>query len=213
MRIKINDWYELHNGFYLNLRPAYTALIGPNGAGKSTLLRQLKEYANTKKITVIYYSNLEDGGHIARQRYLENGSTENLCTAICSSAGQALWFNFSQIVRNIGDAVRKAKYDKTKLFILLDGLDSGLSINLERELLDLFSLIEKDINLTADRKADPEVYIIAAVNNYELATRYCIDVRTGKSITFKDYNDYANFICEYENTHIRPEENKERKRF
>ena len=213
MRIKIKDWHNLHNGFYLNLRPGYTALVGPNGAGKSTLLRQLKEYANSKDIPVIYYSNLEDGGHIARQRYLENGSTEDLCTAINSSEGQALWFNFSQIVRKIGDAVRKAKYNKTKLFILLDGLDSGLSINLERELMDLFSLIEKDINLTANRKADSEVYIIAAVNNYELATRYCIDARTGKSITFKDYNDYANFICEYENTHIRPEENTERKRF
>ena len=70
MRIKIKDWHGLHNGFYLNLRPGYTALVGPNGAGKSTLLRQLKEYANSKKITVIYYSNLEDGRHIARQRYL-----------------------------------------------------------------------------------------------------------------------------------------------
>lgn len=57
------------------------------------------------------------------------------------------------------------------------------------------------------------MYIIAAVNSYELATWYCIDVQTGKSITFKDYNDYANFICEYENTHKKPEYDTERGSF
>ena len=34
MRFKVKDWYNLHNGFYVNLRPGYTALVGPNGAGK-----------------------------------------------------------------------------------------------------------------------------------------------------------------------------------
>lgn len=46
MRIKINDDFGIHSGFFLNLKPGYTPLVGPNGAGKTTLLRQLREYAN-----------------------------------------------------------------------------------------------------------------------------------------------------------------------
>lgn len=205
MRFKIRDCYNLHEGFFLNLKPGYTALVGPNGSGKTTLLHQIKEYATSKNIPVIHYSNIENGGNHARQNYLFRGFADKLCASVCCSEGQEIWYHFSQIVKKLGCAVRKAKDENTKLFILLDGLDSGLSINMERELLGFFNLIEKDIGLTSDRKANPEVYIIAAVNSYELATRYCIDVRTGKSITFKNYNDYAKFICDYEKTHKKKE--------
>ena len=61
MRFKINDEYNLHNGFFLNLKPGYTALVGPNGAGKTTLLRQINDYAISKNIPMIDYSNLTDG--------------------------------------------------------------------------------------------------------------------------------------------------------
>lgn len=50
-RCKINDWYGIHQGFNLLLRPGYTALVGPNGAGKSTLLRQIKELAEKRGMT------------------------------------------------------------------------------------------------------------------------------------------------------------------
>ena len=36
MRIKINDDFGIHSGFFLNLKPGYTPLVGPNGAGKTT---------------------------------------------------------------------------------------------------------------------------------------------------------------------------------
>lgn len=205
MRFKINDEYNLHNGFFLNLKPGYTALVGPNGAGKTTLLRQINDYAISKNIPVIDYSNLTDGGYFARQKYLDTGFIDELCTAVCSSEGQELYFHFCQFVTQIGDSVRNAKVENTKLFILLDGLDSGLSIDIQRKLLDFFKLIEKDINLTPDRKADPEVYLIVAVNSYELATGNCIDVQTGKSISFKSYDEYAKFICEYNDTHKKSE--------
>ena len=56
-RCKIEDWYGIHPGFPLSLRPGYTALVGPNGAGKTTLLRQVEEIAKAKGYDVFYYSN------------------------------------------------------------------------------------------------------------------------------------------------------------
>ena len=64
-RCKINDWYGIHQGFNLLLRPGYTALVGPNGAGKSTLLRQIKELAedlglHTNEMAQIYMECVEE---------------------------------------------------------------------------------------------------------------------------------------------------------
>ena len=74
MRIKINDDFGIHSGFFLNLKPGYTPLVGPNGAGKTTLLRQLREYANGHDIMVFDYSNLVHGGGNAMDKYLWSGN-------------------------------------------------------------------------------------------------------------------------------------------
>ncbi|MFR1480868.1 MAG: hypothetical protein ACLSB9_36915 [Hydrogeniiclostridium mannosilyticum] len=78
MRIKINDDFGIHSGFFLNLKPGYTPLVGPNGAGKTTLLRQLREYANGHDIMVFDYSNLVHGGGNAMDKYLWSGNMELL---------------------------------------------------------------------------------------------------------------------------------------
>lgn len=199
LNIHIIDWRDIHAGFDLALHSGYTPLIGPNGAGKTTLLAQLREYAHDHDIMVFEYSNLRDGGDCARQKYIFGNDPAMLAAAAFSSEGEQIALNFSQAVSQIGGAVKKAKAEQRTLFILLDSLDSGASIDRLRELHNFFNLVHRDIG-------DLPIYLVVAVNAYELVkdTR-CIDVRNGCERSFGSYGAYAEFICRYFDEH-RPSE-------
>lgn len=205
MRIKIDDDFGIHSGFFLNLKPGYTPLVGPNGAGKTTLLRQLREYANGHGIMVFDYSNLVHGGGSAMDKYLWSGNMELLAISATSSEGERIAMNFGQAVSRLGAAVREAKQQKKELFILLDALDSGSSIDRIREIRSLFDLVAKDAGDTA--------YIICACNAYELVKdAEAVNVRTGKTVRFKDYGEYADFVCSFMEKFAPPKREEETKK-
>lgn len=195
-RCKIEDWYGIHKGFMLTLRPGYTALVGPNGAGKTTLLHQLAEIGKKRGYNIIQYSNLTDGGDVAMSEHMWRGDVANFFAGMQSSEGERIALNFGNVLQKIGTAVRKAIAENRPLLILLDALDSGASIDRLRETLGVFELIERDAGVEPGA-SEHEIYIVAAVNSYELAKRRCVDARTGKSLTFGDYEDYSRFICRY----------------
>lgn len=199
MQIKIEDWHNLHNGIALTLKPGFTAFVGPNGAGKTTLLLQVEEYAKKEKIAVWKYSNLINGGNGARQQYLEQGEMDYLMASAIGSEGEQVAMNFSRMVRDLGNTVRSAVLKHQPLIVLLDAIDSGASIDRARELRDLFDLIEKDTLNNA------EIYILMAVNHYELAKTPtdCVNARTGQHISFNSYDEYADFICSFEEKYPR----------
>lgn len=192
-RCKIKDWRDIHNGFWLNLRPGYTALVGPNGAGKTTLLHQIREIAFSKGYKVFSYSNKTQE---FMDRYLAAGDVKELAKAVIASEGEKTVLNFEATTGKIGKAVREAIEQEQPLFILLDNLDSGTSIDRQRELMRFFEMIEQDVGVQPG-KAEHEVYILAAVNAYEMAKGICVDVRTGKTMTFGSYEEYANFVSNY----------------
>lgn len=83
--------------------------------------------------------------------------------------------------------------------ILLDALDSGASIDRLRWLRHLFDMVLKDLGVLDKSKPDREAYIVAAANSYELVSgAACVDPRTGKTMTFGDYAEYADYICSYD---------------
>ena len=190
MRLKVNDVFGIHSGYMLDLKPGYTPLVGPNGAGKTTLLHQLRDYAKEHGCLVFEYSNLADGGNVAREAYLFKGEAALLAASAFSSEGEQVALNFGQAIRKLGAAVREAKEQGKPLFILLDALDSGASIDRARELREFFDMVCRDAGETA--------YIVCACNSYELVRGVAgINVRTGKRVRFKDYEEYANFICTF----------------
>ena len=201
MKIKIEDWYDLHKGFELELHPGVTCLVGPNGAGKTTLLTQLKEYAKANDIPMWQYSNFADGPH-EDYWYLETGKTEMFATAAFSSEGEKVALHFAGRVGKMGNAIQKASVEGKPIFVFLDALDSGASIDRARDVLELFKTIDSDI------RSGTEAYILCAVNQYELTKPpvRCVDCRTGKEVSFKNYEDYAEFICTYFEKHKRRKE-------
>ena len=103
-RCKINDWYGIHQGFNLLLRPGYTALVGPNGAGKSTLLRQIKELAEKRGYDVFWYSNQEDGDTIAMERNVLRGNMSFVAASLCSSEGERVALSFGTLFLKLASA-------------------------------------------------------------------------------------------------------------
>jgi len=203
---KIEDWHGLHGGYTLRLRPGYTALVGSNGAGKTTLLSQLKEIAKDRGFNVLSYSNLRDGGGNSMQKSLSEGDLEFLATAVSSSEGEQVYMNFGRAVKSIGKAVAQYKKDNTPLLVLLDAIDSGASIDRQREIRELMSCIERDIGVLGNANPQVEIYIVAAVNTYELAAAApCVDVRDEKQYSFTSYSEYADFICRFFDRHPRME--------
>ena len=93
--------------------------------------------------------------------------------------------------------MREAKQQGKELFILLDAWTRGSSIDRMREIRSLFDLVAKDAGDTA--------YIICACNSYELVKdAEAVNVRTGKTVRFKDYEDYSDFVCSFMESSPRP---------
>ena len=187
----------------MSSNPASPPSSGPNGAGKTTLLRQIKEFAEREGIAVWKYSNLLDGGAWAKEKYAQANDFASLAAAITGSEGECVAMNFSNSVGKLGQAVRNAVGAGKPLVVLLDAIDSGASVDRARDLRDLRAFL--DMVHEADISTGAEIYIVMAVNDYELAKAPadCVDVRNGEHMDFKTYDEYADFICSYTKRHAR----------
>lgn len=187
---KINDYYNIYKNTEFAFEPGVSCLVGRNGSGKTTLLQEIKRTLEKENVPCFMYDNYKQGGANAMDKYAFHGDMELLATAFSSSEGERIIVNYGQTLKNIGSFVRKSVVGGAKeIFILLDALDSGLSINNIREIKSVFKLIIKDAKAS-------DIYIIFSANAYEMAKgEKCIDVSTGEKITFTDYENYAELIC------------------
>ena len=169
----------------ITLEPGVTALVGCNGSGKTTLLRGIESYLKKNDIPYLKYSNHADGGHNAMNAYDFFGQTDMLVRNFVSSEGEQLHNNFGELFVVKAGRMIRTHPDAKEIWFLLDALDSGSSIDMIREIKDLFSLILEDAN-------DKDIYIVVAVNSFELAKDAdCISVRTLKHMSFKGYGAYT----------------------
>ena len=152
------------------------------------MMRKIEGQLNDLEIHNKYFDNLHDGGTNARSKAGFFGDMEFLATSLCSSEGENISMNLGNIAKEIGYTLRKKNKDIKEYWILLDAVDSGLSVDGIIELKELFDLI-------IDVNKDKDIYIIVAANEYELArNEQCFDVHNCEYITFKDYEDYRKFI-------------------
>lgn len=173
----------------IKIEPGLTVLVGCNGTGKTTLLHHIKAELHNNNIIYLSFDNLFDGGSNARASAGLRGDMTWLATATLSSEGENIMMNIGNMARKIGDTVRR-NTTADEIWILLDAVDSGLSVDNIIELKDLFSLIIEDA-----KNRDIDVYIVISANEYELArNEQCFDVYNCEYITFKDYEDYRKFI-------------------
>ena len=193
-----------------NINPGITMLIGPNGSGKTTALSQLRSLFSTEDDLVKKWNKLEINDSIRDlySSYLYDnvyeetftkstwGATEHIdrvAKTFENSEGQNMYDYLYYKINEIGQAVTKAiKNNRKGIFLLFDGLDSGLS-------LDVINIIRKSvlefIIETEKKRSNLEVYIICSANSYEFCNNYdCIDVTNQKHITFTNYTDYEKYF-------------------
>ena len=192
-RFKISkDPWDIGENLYTKtsiiFNPGLTVLVGCNGSGKTTLLRFIEEELRVNKIPVVTFNNLVDGGSNSMAEAGLFGDMRFVATAALSSEGENIVMNLGKVASKIGAKIRKNSEAK-ELWILLDAVDSGLSIDNIIE----FKQFLKD-TIIAENK-DKDIYIIASANEYELCNdEKCFDVRNGRYMIFDTYNEYRAFI-------------------
>lgn len=190
----VDDKIKMYKKKYASFKPGVTVLVGCNGAGKSTLMWQIKEsIKNTKddSILLLDYNNITDGQRTTMSKNMMMGNMVELATQFQSSEGENIIINMNNLATKIGYCMHKYKENPgyNKYVILLDAVDSGLSIDNMVYLKKFFNVVIKD------SPEDKPVYIILSTNSYEFARDMsCYDIMEGEYITFKDYEEYREFI-------------------
>lgn len=183
------DDRKLYLKSQITFNPGMTILVGCNGSGKTTLLYTIRDLLKSEGIPVLLYDNLHEGGHIGMNAALNvHHDLALLATLATSSEGEQIYTNFANKCESIGRFVRKHQ-DKKEIWIMLDALDSGFSIDNIVEIKDFFT----EFVIGGNKHMD--VYILISANEYELCRgEQCFDVRAGEYIQFNDYEDYRSFI-------------------
>lgn len=172
----------------ITINEGVTVLVGCNGYGKSTLLRMIKQDLKDKDIPVIMFDNLQEGGAHARSAAGFRGDFTFLATAAFSSEGENIVMNLGNHASRIGKFIRTHSASP-ELWILLDAVDSGLSID------NVVILKEQLFKTILETNTDKSVYILISANEYELCRgEQCFDVHKGEYRVFKTYEAYRKFI-------------------
>lgn len=174
----------------IEINPGLAVLVGCNGSGKTTLLKQIERHLKRDDILYVKYDNLLNGNNNGMSQMLYNDDYGLFATAYCSSEGERIAINLGTFARKIGDAIKICKENNEKqLFVLLDGIDSGLSVD---AIADIKEYLFKTL---FEQAKEVDVYLIVSANDYTMTrNEQCLDVYTGNYKTFKDYEDYYKFI-------------------
>lgn len=182
------------------ISPGITVLVGCNGYGKSTILETIKRQYKRNDDYKIFSWNGRSDKEYSKQRALDSQNYGVLSSLAFSSEGEEININIGVLASGIGHFVRQSK--NKNVIILLDGIDSGLSIDNIIETKEFFKeLVIPDIEETGH-----DCYVVLTANEYELVKgERCIDARDGKEVHFGDYKEYRKYI-------LKTKEKKEKRR-
>lgn len=192
-RIKKDFWgrRDVYTKSSVTIKPGFTTLVGCNGSGKSTLLLNIRSKLQKDGIPYISFDNLTEGGDHARDELGDSGNMAGLVERLMSSEGENIWLNLFDFAEKIGNKVRECRSNgDSELWILLDAIDSGLSVNLIVDIKALIFYILKDA-----QNSGLDVYVVSAANEYELVRGSMpLDTINLKYISIKSYDKYYNVI-------------------
>ena len=101
----------------------------------------------------------------------ELGATgKELARYLNASEGQRVFDNFYYRIQEIGRYVRDCENNNNRVIVLIDGIDSGVSIDLINTYRDFLELLKSDCE-----KSKLEYYIVVTANNFAMIEDYkCI---------------------------------------
>ena len=206
--------YDLYKKRSITINEGVTVLVGCNGSGKTTLLHQIKDQLKRDGIPVLSFDNLHEGGSRAISSAGFYGDFGYMSAAMSSSEGENIVLNISKLASTLrpfiqtgesqidrdrftrgfakalwGEETEEKKEVPNERWILLDAVDSGLSVD---NVVDLKGYLFKTI---LEDDFEGSVYIVVSANEYELCRgENCFDVYNGKYVKFSNYERFRNFI-------------------
>lgn len=193
------DQYDSDNGLLFKKEefifdPGITILVGCNGSGKTTLMKQIESKYGWESINGVIakkFSCCDTENEISRimQFGSNKDSIHRATTMIFSSEGERITQGLVSAFNWMWNECRNS--ETTKIFMLLDSLDSGLDVVNIRMIRDV--LTESAEIVKNDFKK--ELFVILSANDYALVEGCeCLDIYEGERVTFKDWNDYLAFV-------------------
>ena len=194
LRIKTTPFYtdfyeEVFSGDEVfEFNEGLTCLVGCNGSGKSTLMKQIqRDYWD--KDTVFYINGRTIQDEVRHSSMME-GRLQDFSLMIGFSEGETVSNTLQVLSKSMGSFVLNTSRDHNYGIILIDGLDSGLSIDGMDFMMNFFT----DVVLKT-LPEDFKLYLIIACNSYEMCRDCdCISVQNQDHMKFSDYEDYREFI-------------------
>jgi len=179
---------QVYKRAFLSFKPGISVLVGCNGSGKSTAFSYIQDILKENDIPVFKYSNLTEGGNTARESALFYGNLNLLAEQITSSEGENIIINIGTMAQKLGSFVKRNK-EKGELWILLDAIDSGLSIDYIEEVKDFLH------SQLIDKLTDIDLYILISTNNYELCIgEACYNVQDCQYIEIDSYETFKKIV-------------------
>lgn len=180
--------FDIFKKSVIEIKPGVTVLVGCNGIGKTTLLHCIEDILKEEKIPCMKFDNLTNGGSNSLQESLSKGDSSFLITCVCSSEGENIIINMEKLSKEIGFFIKNKNRSKER-WILLDAVDSGLSID------NIIYIKENLFKIILEYNNEKEIYIVISANEYEMTRgEQCFDIYNGKYIKFADYEEYRNFV-------------------
>ena len=175
-------------------RPGLTSLVGCNGSGKTTLIDCfLIPQLRKAKIEYYKYNDRREGGSMLMDSLLNKyGDMEGLAQMVLSSEGERIVCGLVRVVQALPRFLKENK-DKPA-FLILDAIDSGMSVD---EIMELKELFLDTIISDAKSRYNVDLYIVIAANNYEWCNDeriFNMNISNGKEVKFKSYTDYREHI-------------------
>ena len=188
-----NDGAILYKTDKIEFNPGVTILVGCNGSGKTTLMNQIDRkhhYSNSNIISNIF-TCCDTYKEMDRMMYDPRSydySMDKVATMICSSEGERIAIGLTSAFDWMWAQCRNSEIHS--IFMLLDSLDSGLDVS---NLRMIYNVIEESVGI-AKNDFSTDLYVIISANDYALVENHkCLDIYTGETITFKDFNEYSEF--------------------
>ena len=172
-----------------------TILTGCNGFGKTTILNSIKsKYIRDKNYKILDWANTTSKRD-AKDIMARSQNFDILASLAFSSEGEEINTNIGILASRIGGFMKESL--GKNLIILLDGMDSGFSIDNIIEVKEFFH----DFVLKDAKENNVECYILITANEYELTVgERCIDARSGKEVSFENYDEYKKYILKTRKT-------------
>ena len=188
-----------------DLLPGITVLTGCNGHGKSTTMKEIVKFMKDNNHPYLFYdATMHDVNTVTE--------TNTLTYCLQASEGEQVYAIFSEFVAMIRKERERCKWAKHPLILLIDGIGSGLSIDVIIEIRNFLCFILDECIIQ-----DVLPYICITSNSYELcnASGYfragkfkfdkskhneyvakyfrCYDPHSFEYLQFSSYNDFYKY--------------------